>query len=125
MSQHPLSIMNVVYSHKRLWKGSQPCILWMLGLLLALTSCTLSIPTPAAPSPLATAGPTPAFSASYFGTQTSGNLAYTVGVFASGTCHRLCSYQLSTLLPAGYEQAEIFLTGWHVENLGGSTPLHK
>jgi hypothetical protein len=85
-----------------------------VGLMLILSSCVGPILTP-----------TPPYTIRYYGTRTSGNLTYSVGTFASGVCHMYCGYQLSTILPSGYEQAQIFLTGWRVENLGGTTTLQR
>jgi hypothetical protein len=57
--------------------------------------------------------------------RSSGNIAYKIGVFSSGPCHLLCSYADTVAGPPGYDHAEVLLTGWSVENLGGPTPLQK
>ncbi|MGH7515617.1 MAG: hypothetical protein ACREOQ_22160 [Gemmatimonadales bacterium] len=52
-------------------------------------------------------------------------MAYVVGLLVSGTCSARCVYPVTAALPPGYSQVEILLTGWHTENLGGSTPLQQ
>jgi hypothetical protein len=61
----------------------------------------------------------------YQGPYASGNIAYYLGGFTSGVCHMTCSILLSTSLVPTFDQAEIFLTGWHAEHLGGLTPMHR
>lgn len=40
-------------------------------------------------------------------------------------CRAICAYQLTTKLPTGFDQAEIFLTGWRVENQRWTRTLWK
>lgn len=61
----------------------------------------------------------------YTGLHTSGNIAYVIGTLESQVCHISCSYQTSTTLPSGYDQAEVLLTGWDVRGLGGASTLRK
>jgi len=97
---------------------------WVISLILILLACISPPIFVKTPNPIPVSVPTPS-SINYFGATTSGNVAYTVGTLVSGVCRELCSYKVSTILPAGYDQARIFLTGWHVENLSRATTLHR
>ena len=117
---------------------NQAVVLIASTLLLALivSACDGNIPTsspptlspaPSTPAPSTLAPPTSAlpYKVRYTGPFISGNIAYILGKLVSGKCNLFCSYPLATVLPPGYGQAEVLLTGWQAENLGGSTRLHR